>query len=203
MPPPEKDFSTNEEALLIKKVLHGDMNAYKTIILQNQRLVASVVFRMVQDKEDGEDLCQDIFLKAYEKLYTFRFQSKLSTWMANIAFNHCSNFIKKKKAFLFSELYKNKEVDEENMTGSYLAALTSSDKDPDEKVEHKELSLHLKRSIDRLSVIQKTILCLFHENEFSLDEISTITRIPVNTVKSHLFRARAILKNEMLKFIRH
>jgi RNA polymerase sigma factor (sigma-70 family) len=199
----QKDFNTSEEVLLIKRVLSGDMNAYKSIIVQHQKLVAGMVYKMVQQKEDREDLCQEIFLKIYEKLGTFRFQSKLSTWIANIAFNHCVNFLKKKKALFLNDLYIDKESEAESIAEDYIPELTSHEKPPDQQMANKELRFYLEKSMDCLTLIQKTMIQLFHQHEFSLEEIAIITTLPVNTVKSHLFRARAILKIEMLKYVNH
>src|SRR5690349_13834469 len=64
MPQPETD-------ILIRRALKGDMGAYRAIIEQNQRLVVSLVYKMVQQKEDREDMCQEIFIKVYEKLGSF------------------------------------------------------------------------------------------------------------------------------------
>lgn len=186
MPQPETD-------ILIKRALKGDMSAYRILIVQNQKLVASLVYKMVQQKEDREDLCQEIFIKVYEKLGSFRFQSKLSTWIAHIAFNHCANFLKKRKLFLLNDMY-DESASEEFIT---------YEKHPEQKMMNKELYAYLNKSMESLSLIQRTVTQLFHYNEFSLEEIAAVTELPVNTVKSHLFRARAILKTEMLKYYNH
>ena len=158
---------------------------------------------MVQQAEDREDLCQEVFLKVYEKLSTFRFQSRLSTWIANIAFNHCANFLKKKRPVLLDDMYTARDEDDERTSDRNLPELSSTGKNPHQEMLNKELSFYLKKSMDSLSVIQKTIIQLFHQYEFSLDEIAVITALPVNTVKSHLFRGRAIVKTSMLKYLNH
>jgi RNA polymerase sigma-70 factor (ECF subfamily) len=203
MSPQEKDFNSNDEAYLIKRVLHGDMDSFKQIIIQNQKLVASIVFKMVQQQEDREDLCQEIFLKVYDKLSTFKFHSKLSTWIAHIGFNHCANFLKKNKTILIKDIHPVNYDTDENMPQGYVQEIVSYNRNPDQQILNKELNKYLLKSIESLSIIQKTIVHLFHQNEFSLDEIATITALPVNTVKSHLFRARTILKSEMLKYLNH
>jgi len=73
------------DEVLVKAVLAGREEAFKTMIRQYERLVLQIVFRMVRRKADREDLCQDIFLKVYDKLSSFRFGSKLSTWIGSIA----------------------------------------------------------------------------------------------------------------------
>lgn len=199
MSPPGPGFDNNEDALLIRKALHGDMEAFKKIIDQNQKLVISMVFKMIQQGEDREDICQEIFIKVYEKLHTFQLRSKLSTWIANITFNHCTNFLKKKKTLLIDDIYKTQGGEEHSE--DYFIELPGSEKYPDELIMNKELSMQLQKAMEQLSVIQKTIIQLFHQNDLSLDEIAVVTALPVNTVKSHLFRARSILKVEMLKHL--
>lgn len=202
MPPPDHYHNPTDEALLVRKVLHGDANAYTTIVEQHQKLVVSIVNRMVQQNEDREDLYQEIFLKVYEKLGTFRFQSKLSTWIANIAFNHSANFLKRRRSVLLDDVYPAHAGNEENVAAG-AHEVSGSEPDPGQKMLNRELGMYLMKSMDGLSVLQRTIIQLFHQHEFSLDEIAVITNLPVNTVKSHLFRGRAIIKTQMLKYLNH
>lgn len=175
---------------IVKKALGGDINAFTIIVEQHQKLVVSIVNRMVHQNEDREDMYQEIFLKVYEKLGTFQFKAKLSTWIANIAFNHCANFLKKKKIILLDDSKSDETI-------------FTTEPDPGYKMMNKELGMYLEKSMENLSVIQRTIIQLFHQHEFSLDEIAIITALPVNTVKSHLFRGRAIVKTQMLKYLNH
>ena len=92
------DTLTDKE--LVEKVLSGDTNAFAAIIKNTEVLVAQIVFKMVENKEDRKDLAQDIYLKAYKNLPGFRFGSKLSTWIAQIAYNTCLDHVRKKKLVL-------------------------------------------------------------------------------------------------------
>ena len=103
----------NDDALLIAAVVRGDMGAFKKVIDKYERLVVSITFKMISQKEDVEDICQDVFLKVYEKLPAFRFQSKLSTWIGSIAFNTCLNFVQKRRPVLLNDLL-DKETNDEN-----------------------------------------------------------------------------------------
>jgi RNA polymerase sigma-70 factor (ECF subfamily) len=185
----------DHDQLLIAAVLNGDKNAFRPIIEKYERLVVSIVFKMVPQREDGEDLCQDIFLKVYEKLPNFRFQSKLSTWIGSIAFNTCINFLQKRKHVLTDEMKMFENADQPESIQEL--SFRDPDKTPDQLLISKERETIVKESIGRLSSIQKTIIHLFHQDELTLIEISGITGLPVNTVKSHLFRARKQLKEIM------
>ena len=199
MPEFYQSDARHDDALLVRAVVGGNTEAFKKLVHQYERLVCSIVFKMIDQKEDREDICQEVFIKVYDKLPHFRFQSKLSTWIGNIAFNHTVNFLKKKKLVLLEDLYGSKaDSEEENFTEISFEA-RDADMMPDELLLTKEKKELLGQRIERLPLIQKTILQLFHREEMSLEEISTITALAVNTVKSHLFRARKTLKIEMVK----
>ncbi len=200
MPNPTAFGHENDDALLIAAVVRGDINAFRKLIIQYEKLVVSIVFKMVKQKEDSEDICQDVFLKIYEKLPGFRYQSKLSTWIGSIAFNTCVNFVKKRKPFLLEDL-KNSGNDDEEFYMEMEVAIKDLSIAPDEQLVNKEMESLLLRSIESLPIIQKTVLHLFHHDDFSLQEISEVTSLPVTTIKSHLFRARKQLKEEMNKYL--
>jgi len=89
-----------DEQALVSRVISGDKQAFRLLIKQHERLVAHMVGRLVDRDEDREELCQDVFLKVYEKISEFNFQSKLSTWIATIAYRMGINHLRKKKIAL-------------------------------------------------------------------------------------------------------
>ena len=74
-----------DDKALVSAIIGGDLQAFKRLIKQHERLVAHMVSRLIDRKEDRDELCQDVFLKVYEKISEFNFQSKLSTWIGTIA----------------------------------------------------------------------------------------------------------------------
>ncbi len=175
--------------LLIEKSLAGDRNAFKALIEANQRLVMHVVYKMVSNRSDVEDICQDVFVKVYQNLTGFKHDSKLSTWIAKIAYNTTINYLEKKKVPLFDDLSP-EEVTLDHLSGNGTA--------PDEFSEQGELSGILQDQIDHLPVQFRTILTLYHLDEMSYKEIGEIMDLPEGTVKSYLFRARKLLKDSLL-----
>ena len=85
---------------IIERVLRGDRRAFRTLIRRHQRLVGHIVFRMVSDPRDREELAQDVFIKAHRNLKQFRFDAKFATWLAKIAYNACLNHLEKKQLLL-------------------------------------------------------------------------------------------------------
>lgn len=179
----------DENKELVQQILTGDNQAFKILIDDHQTLVSHIVFRMVTSLTDREDLCQDIFLKVYHNLTGFHFQSKLSTWIARIAYNTCLNYLDKKKIPLWSDL-KTEGESLEDYQGDILS--------PEEYTEKQDLSNRLQREIGKLPVQFRTILTLFHLEEMNYREIGKIMDLPAGTVKSYLFRARRNLKERLL-----
>ncbi|HSZ31830.1 MAG TPA: sigma-70 family RNA polymerase sigma factor [Puia sp.] len=182
-----------EDKHLINRVLHGDTRAFGIIIKNTENLVAQIVFKMVPTVEDRKDLAQDIYLKTFHNLEGFKFESKLSTWIARIAYNTCLSWIEKKKLILPGNLH-----DDENNDLPLKNVYQHSFQDSESILSQKELSGILRKEIDDLPVIYKTLITLFHHESMSYEELSQVTGLPEGTVKSSLFRARRMLKEKLL-----
>jgi len=174
---------------LINMILNGDRDAFALLVKDHERLVGQIVFRMISNRHDREDLCQEIFIKVYQNLSGFQFQSKLSTWIAKIAYNTCLNYKEKKQVPLYED---------QAAEGETVDDCASWNAGPDEWTESRQESVKLCEEIDRLPVIYGTIVSLYHLHQMAYLEISEILNLPVGTVKSYLFRARRMLKELML-----
>ena len=183
---------------LVEKVLTGDTSAFATIIKNTEVLVAQIVFKMVDNIEDRKDLAQDIYLKAYKNLPGFRFGSKFSTWIAQVSYNTCLDYLRKKKLVLQDTVHDGYDGEEEIPHGNDKLS-AELNVGADQSIFRKELSGILKTEIDRLPVIYKTLITLYHNEEMSYDEIAQITQLPEGTLKNYLFRARKALKNSLLQ----
>ncbi len=175
--------------LLVEKILSGNIEEFKTLVEDHQRLVSHIVFRMIPKQADREDICQDVFLQVYQNLGSFKFESKLSTWIARIAYNRCINYLEKKKTPLFDDLSPEEESIETQSEDSIA---------PDTFTEHQDRSSRLQVEIDKLPIQYRTILTLYHIDEMKYQEISHILELPEGTVKNYLFRARMLLKKRLM-----
>lgn len=175
------------EREVVSKILEGDMKAFGLLVKQYERLVFYVVKRLVLEKEDIEDICQEVFIKVHQNLSRFEFQAKFSTWIARIAYLTAINHIRK---------YKNDRPNEypDNIENYHFTNDT-----PELALTKKDTSVYINNLIEQLPLQYRTVLTLYHLNEFSCLEIQEITGIPEGTVKSHLFRARKLLKENIQK----
>ena len=179
-----------EDRDLVSRIMEGDKQAFRLLIKQNERLVAHMVGRLIDRDEDREELCQDVFLKVYEKIGEFNFQSKLSTWIATIAYRHGLNYLRKKKIELRS-------IPEEE---SFTAHFISGD-NPEETLADQEMEVLLMKLISQLPAQYKTVLTFYHVDGMKYDEIGEVTGMPEGTVKNYLFRARNLLKEKVKKYL--
>jgi RNA polymerase sigma factor (sigma-70 family) len=181
------------DKILVDKVLGGDTQAFGSIIKNTERLVAQIVFKLISNPEDRKDMAQDIYLKVYNKLASFKFESKLSTWIGQISYNTCMDHLRKKKLVLPGDLYEEDGPAgmPDRMNKSPVPAINDA-------ILQKDLTHILKTEIEKLSPVYKTLISLYHNEELSYEEIGQITGLPEGTVKSYLFRARKALKNKLL-----
>lgn len=188
------------DQILVKRVLDGDNNAFGIIVKKTENLVAKIVFDTIPNERDRKDIAQDIYLKTFQKLPGFKFQAKLSTWIAQISYNTCIDYLRKKKPVLIETSVNNDNSTEDELLDFLNPSNSRMAETADRVTIEKDLTEIVKTGINKLPAIYKTLISMYHTEELSYDEISTITGLPAGTVKSYLFRARRQLKNELLLY---
>lgn len=174
-------FSDRE---IVTGILNGNIQAFALVVKNTEKLVTQIVRKMTTNEDDQKDLVQDIYLKTYQNLSSFRYNSKLSTWIANIAYNTTVNYLQKKKIPItgMETTIENKFVVIENAETGTI---------------QKETMEILHAEIEKLPPLNKTLITLYHIEELSNKEIAEITNLPEGTIKSHLYRTRKILKDNI------
>jgi len=180
-----------DDHLLIQQILAGHQSAFRRFVERYQKLVSHIVFRMVPNRSDREDMCQEVFMKAYRNLAGFQFGSRLSTWVGRIAYNTCVNYLQKKKVPLLDDL-AGSDSDRDS-----LEAIPGGEASPDLWTEQRDLLARVRREMDSLSPQYRALLTLYHLDEMSYEEIAEVTDLPMGTVKSYLFRARKALRDRL------
>lgn len=174
--------------VVVEAVLGGDHEAYRELVTANQRMVEVIISRMVANDEDRRDLCQEVFVRVYERLGQFNRESKLSTWIARIAINTCLHHVEKKRVLLYED-----QVSDESTVDDICGDGIS----PESLTSDRQAAVKLAEEIDRLPVVWGTILSLFHLHDMSYAEIGGLMKLPEGTVKSYLHRARKLLKERL------
>lgn len=179
------------EEELVARAVRGDDDAFRVLVVRHEHLVTHLVFRLIRDESAREDLCQEVFIRVYAKLAGFRHQSKLSTWIARVAYSTCINYLQRHRLALARE----ESLSGEPVGERFFDAAPS----PAEHVAQDELHAFLRGRIEGLPVISRAVITLHYLDGMSLSEVGEVIGAPVGTVKSYLFRARAMLKRQLLE----
>ncbi len=174
---------------IISKVLSGDQQAYAELVNRYQNYVFTLSLRFTKNREDAEEVAQDIFIKAYRALADFKGTSKFSTWLYTIVNNTCITFLRKKRLQTHS-------LDNEGMfevADSQDSGLRAN------LVEQKSRVAMVNEAIKMLNTDDAEVITLFYKSEQSLEEIAQILGLETNTAKVRLHRARTRLKEKMEK----
>jgi RNA polymerase sigma-70 factor (ECF subfamily) len=177
----------------IELVLNGDSNAFNALVDRYKSRIYTFILRMMGNPEDAEETAHDAFVKAYTSLYSFRNQSKFSTWLFKIAYNESISRIRKKNRApelisLDDPVLKYLETEE---TENYLNEL-----------EEKEQVKLIMNAVNRLPDDEQLMINLYYLQEFSIKEITGITGFSEANVKVKLFRARNHLWEKLNRVVK-
>ncbi len=167
-----------EDRQLVEETLQGNVRGYERIVEKYQKPIYNLAYRMTRDTEDARDICQNVFIKAYEALGSFNFKSKFFSWIYRIALNESINACKSRK--------RHEPLDS-------LSDVASA-ADPVGALAEDEISREIRRSIDELRPEHKALIVLKYYQGLSYLEIAEITALTDKKVKSRLFSARCALK---------
>ncbi len=181
-----------DDRRLVQKALEGDRKAFEMIILRYQQPLVNYLGRMTGERETALDFAQDIFVKAYASLDSYRPSYRFATWLFKIASNHMIDHWRKKKipALSLDTAYRG----DESVPGIQI-------EDPEASVargyELAELRARIETALERIPAELRELFVLRHVSEFSYEEIAEIKGLPVGTVKNRVFQAKGLLRREL------
>lgn len=183
----------NDDNILINKALEGDQAAYEKLMKKYYQLIYNLIFRMISRKEDVEDLTQEAFIKAFNSLQNFDRQFAFSTWLFKIATNNAIDYLRKKKLNTFSI---DKEIESEE--SDFKFEIPDIENKPDKIIMEDQRKKILDEAIESLPPKYKEVIILRHKLDKEYEEIAKELKLPLGTVKAHIFRGRELL-NKFLK----
>lgn len=175
-----------DDSYYIDKVLGGDVSAYALLVSKHKNLVFSIAYKILNNREDAEEISQDTFLKAYQSLKTFERKSKFSTWIYRIAYNAAISKTRKKKPEMVGM--------EDHIINNYSTDEISSNV---HQLDENEQIRLVAKAMKKLPEDDNVLITLFYHAENSIEDISTITGLSVSNVKVRLHRIRKKLYDEI------
>jgi RNA polymerase sigma-70 factor, ECF subfamily len=181
---------------LINQFNNGNEQAFTELIERYQHKVYNTSFRMLGNHEDALDLAQESFIKVYQNLNRFKFNSSFSTWLFKITSNLCRDKLRKKQHILTTY-----SMSEDKINKKAMENIEKAD-NPENISISRQLSISIQEKIDQLSPKHKTVFVLREFEGLSYEEIAAVLEISVGTVKSRLSRARRSLREDLNKIIK-
>lgn len=166
--------------MAVERCLNGDVNAFGQLIDRYERPVYNTVLHMVGDIEDAREVCQQVFMKAFQHLATYDPQRKFFSWIYRVAINEAINHVKSR--------HQHEPLND---------TLRTARANPAERFEESQQWIHLHEEIMKLEPNYRAVIILRHFLHLSYLEASEILTVPEKTVKSRLFTARQQLRDAM------
>lgn len=176
-----------EDLLLVQGVLRGDQGAFRQVVEKYQNYVFTIAMRVLKTREEAEEVAQDVFLKVYKMLGSYRQESKFSSWLYAITYRTAIDNARKKKLPLQSI----------ETGGGVMQTPDLHSKTPAELTQDNDLRQQVQSIINRLKPSDANIITLYYLHEQSVQEIAEITGLSVTNVKTKLFRLREQLRQEL------
>ena len=190
--------SRDEDFVLIRRAIEGDQRSFRRLRAKYHDAIFNLIARMIRSRVEVEDLTQEAFIKAFASLRSFNAEYAFSTWLYKIATNNCIDHIRKKKLHTFS-------IDKpiESKDSDYTFELPDSTYEPDREIIDSQRKRLLQEAIDSLPAKYRQVIILRHTEEKEYQEIAKQLRLPIGTVKAHIFRAREMLYKFLRDKMRH
>lgn len=184
-----------DEKLLVKKAQKGDHKAFEQLIEEHFKKIYNIAYRMTGNPDDASDMTQEVMIKLFRNIGSFKGDSKFSTWVYRVTTNTCLDELKKNRRHSHTSL--NTEYDTGD--GEIACEVEDTSPTPEEMTEKRELRSMVADAVQRLSPDHRAAIVLRDIKGFSYDEIAKILSCSEGTVKSRISRARASLKEVLEK----
>jgi RNA polymerase sigma-70 factor (ECF subfamily) len=182
---PESIGSDDDDRMILEQILAGQKELYRLLVKRHERAVYGMGMSFFRNAEDASDFTQDVFIKAYRSLAHFEGRSRFSTWLYRIAYNTAVNSVTRKKDY--QSLAEEERIPDRDT--------------PERNVLRAALRETVREAVKELPDRYRICVDLFFFYDRSYQEIEGITGYPVNTIKSHVLRAKNILREKLKGFI--
>jgi RNA polymerase sigma-70 factor, ECF subfamily len=179
------DHSTSDEANLVRRVQAGDEIAFREIVERHQNKIFSIIYGILRNRNDAEDIAQQVFAKVYFSIKNFDFRSSLLTWIYKITVNECYDYLRKKRVrkLVYESDFSQEDADRIAVSEPAVDAHVPAD----EQLAQRDLVTKL---LAKLSEEDRSLIVLKEVEGHSVEELAQMTGLNENTIKVKLFRTR-------------
>jgi len=185
-----------DDRSLVERILGGDRDQFSVLVARYEKRVINYVYRITHRYEEAHDLTQEIFVKVYLALDRYDAKYQFSTWLFRIAQNSAIDALRKKS---IAEVPLTYPTDDE--PGGKERDVADAGVSPYRALKNKQLSAAIDQAVEKLPSDYRELIQLRHFAELSYEEIASMKKLPLGTVKNKLFRARNLLKDALGSFV--
>jgi RNA polymerase sigma-70 factor, ECF subfamily len=178
-----------DDAQLVQASQRGDQDAFAFLMQRYQRRVFNMVLRMLQDYEEANEITQEAFLAAWRGLPSFRGEALFPAWLYRIAYHCCLRQLERRQRERTLQVV---------MQAEYILERMNEEKLAEEIIELRNWQAVVREQLEKLPTRYRLVLILRHLQEMTYEEMAEVLTVPVGTIKTHLFRARNLLKERLL-----
>ena len=183
---------------LVRRIRRGDHAAFRALVRHYQDRIYSLCFRMLSNRQEAEDVAQEVFLTIHRSVHTWRRESRFYTWLYRVATNHCKNRLK----YLSVRNFHRAEDLESAAYSQHLASnLSHASPSPEQAAAGRQLEVHIHRELANLDPEHRILIVLRDFQGLAYQDIIEITGLPEGTLKSRLHRARIALKRRIQPYL--
>jgi len=179
-----KDYPSATDEALVKAARRGDMGAFEELVSRHRDKIYARAVSMMRNEDDAVDLSQEAWVKGWQRLKQFQFESSFSTWMTRIVINLCLDQLRRQKRLRAESI---EELDEDGGVEKQMPVVTTN---PTERLERNELRERIDVALAQLSDAHRTVLVLHEFERLEYKEIARAMECSIGTVMSRLFYAR-------------
>jgi RNA polymerase sigma-70 factor, ECF subfamily len=177
-----------DDTRLVQASQQGDQDAFALLVQRHQRRIFTMSLRMLQDYEEASEITQEAFLAAWQGLSSFRGEACFATWLYRIAYHCCLRQLERRKRerALQAAIQAEQILDQVNKA-----------KQTEDMLELRDRQAIVREQLEKLPTMYRVVLILRHRQDMTYEEMADILTVPVGTIKTHLFRARHLLKERL------
>jgi RNA polymerase sigma-70 factor (ECF subfamily) len=184
------------DAEIVAEILKGDREKFSDLVQRYQGRLVNYLYRLLRSTEEAQDLAQEVFVKIYLALDRYDPRYKFSTWLFRVAQNAAIDKIRKRRLKVVS-MDRPGDRDDESRTWEF----PSPDPSPYRNMRNRERGEAIQEVIDQLPWEYRELIVLRHYGELSYDEIASLKKMPLGTVKNKLFRGRQMMKEKLQDYL--
>lgn len=182
-----------DEQVLVDRISSGDSTAFQEFVERYKKKIYYIAYDITGDHNDAEDVSQEVFIKVFRSLKTFRRNAKISSWLYQISVNASIDLLRKKSSKPEKSMGDLERADiQENLPGSGTRA-----QNPERSAENFLIQKHISQALQKVSPKERSVFVMRHYNELKIREIAEILNVSPGTVKALFYRATRKLRKEL------